>query len=65
MRILCNHEYALSSIFSYRSRRENKRYHEIVLVCNKCHNTNDWLLFPLMVTRLLVSVSLIEKLHGF
>lgn len=37
MRILCNHEYALSSIFSYRSRRENKRYHEIVLVCNKCH----------------------------
>lgn len=37
MRILCNHEYALSSIFSYRSKRENKRYHEIVLVCDKCH----------------------------
>ncbi len=29
MRILCNHEYALSSIFSYRSKRENKRYHEV------------------------------------
>lgn len=37
MRVLCNHEYALSSIFSYRSRRKNKRYYEIVLVCEKCH----------------------------
>lgn len=37
MSILCRHKYVLSYNVSYYDEMENKRFHDITLVCEKCH----------------------------